>query len=148
MTGILVLICCILCGFCVGLFLQRRQTEQVAFLTDLTNYLSLLRVNVDGKRLPLPQFDSQFCQRAGESFKQYLCGNKSVPLSATDGKIVASFFDGLKCNTGAELVRHIEYYQQVFAQVSARYLQNAEKQRGMYIKLGVLLGAMIGVLFV
>ena len=147
MSDILLLICCILSGFCVGLFLQRRKTEQVLFLRDLTNYLSLLRANVSSKRIPLPGFNEQFSAQCSKGFAEYLSGSKTLPFPKNDATQINAFFDGLSCTNSDELLKHIDYYEKIFARLSSVYFDQADKQKGRYVKLGVLLGAMVGVLF-
>lgn len=147
MSGILLLICCILSGFFVGLFLQRRKAEQVAYLKDLTNYLSLFRANVNSKRIPLPRFNQDFAKRCSSTFAESLQGDISLPFPKNDAQQIIAFFDGLTCANSIELGKHLDYYEKVFAQMANGYFTQADKQKGMYVKLGILTGAMVGVLF-
>lgn len=146
MSGILLLICCILCGFCVGLFLQRRERDCVAFVEDLLRYIDLLRVNIDTERKSIAAFDSEFVTRCGKPFADYRTGTGGAPSKST-GKLADDFFDGVvACNNSQQLAKHLDYYKAVVAAQLAE-MSDGGKRKGLYVKLGLLLGAMVGLLF-
>lgn len=146
MSGILLLICCILCGFCVGLFLQRRERDCVAFVEDLLRYIDLLRVNIDTERKSLAAFDSEFVTRCGKPFAGYRTGTGGAPSKRT-GKLADDFFDGaVACNNSQQLAKHLDYYKAVVTAQLAE-MSGGGKRKGLYVKLGLLLGAMVGLLF-
>lgn len=146
MSGILLLICCILCGFCVGLFLQRRERDNVTFVEDLLRYIDLLRVNIDTERKSLAAFDSEFVARCGKQFSDYRSGTGGAPGKRT-GKLADDFFDGVvACNNSQQLAKHLDYYKAVVAAQLAE-MSCGGKRKGLYVKLGLLLGAMVGLLF-
>ena len=146
MSGILLLICCILCGFCVGLFLQRRERDNVTFVEDLLRYIDLLRVNIDTERKSLAAFDSEFVARCGKQFSDYRSGTGGAPCKRT-GKLADDFFDGVvACNNSQQLAKHLDYYKAVVAAQLAE-MTCGGKRKDLYVKLGLLLGAMVGLLF-
>lgn len=146
MSGILLLICCILCGFCVGLFLQRREKDCMTFVEDLLRYIDLLRVNIDTERKSLAVFDGEFISRCGKQFSDYRSGTGGAPSKRT-GKLADEFFDGVvACNNSQQLAKHLDYYKAVVAAQLAE-MSYGGKRKGLYVKLGLLLGAMVGLLF-
>lgn len=147
MSGILLLICCILCGFCVGLFLQRRERDCVTFVEDLLRYIDLLRVNIDTERKSLAAFDSEFISRCGKQFSDYRSGTGGGAPNKRTGKLADDFFDGVvACNNSQQLAKHLDYYKAVVAAQLAE-MSCGGKRKGLYVKLGLLLGAMVGLLF-
>ena len=69
MTDILLLICCIFVGLLLGLFLQRRERERSEFVKDLSNYVALLRLNLDTKRRPIKEINKEFGEKCGKAFR-------------------------------------------------------------------------------
>lgn len=147
MSGILLLIYCILCGFCVGLFLQRREKDCMTFVEDLLRYIDLLRVNIDTERKSLAVFDSEFISRCGKQFSDYHRSGTGGAPSKRTGKLADCFFDGVvACNNSQQLAKHLDYYKAVVAAQLAE-MSCGGKRKGLYVKLGLLLGAMVGLLF-
>lgn len=147
MSGILVLICCVLVGFCVGLFLQRRKTDNLSFVEDLLKYIELFRVNVTTGQKTIEDFDKEFLSACGKAFADYKNG-LSVGLDKSVKALADEFFVGAEqANNSQQLLKHLDYFcakaQSKYAEVS----KNADKQKGLYVKLGLLTGAMVGLLF-
>ena len=57
MIDIIIIICCILGGFALGKFLERRTIEKGKFYQDLTTYVMLLKYNVTCRQLELSGFN-------------------------------------------------------------------------------------------
>lgn len=148
MTSIVIFSCCTLGGFCVGLFVDKRLKEQCVFVADLHRYALQLNANVLSLRQRLDQFDRTFASQCSASFSSFLLTQTHLPLNKSDGAVVREFFDGLACNSCQQLSEHLRFYLQLFADMSARYAEQSKKQKGLYAKLGILVGAMTGLLFV
>lgn len=147
MSGILVLICCILVGFCVGLFLQRRKTDNLSFVEDLLKYIELFRVNVTTGRKTIQGFDEEFAATCGRAFADYK-NNLSSGLDKDVKTLADEFFVGAEqANNSQQLLKHLDYFQTKVGSKYAEFSKNADKQKGLYVKLGLLTGAMVGLLF-
>lgn len=128
----------------MGLFLQRREKDCVTFVEDLLRYIDLLRVNIDTERKSLAVFDSEFISRCGKQFSDYRSGTGGAPSKRT---LADDFFDGVvACNNSQQLAKHLDYYKAVVAAQLAE-MSCGGKRKGLYVKLGLLLGAMVGLLF-
>lgn len=131
----------------MGLFLQRRERDCVTFVEDLLRYIDLLRVNIDTERKSLAAFDSEFISRCGKQFSDYRSGTGGGAPNKRTGKLADDFFDGVvACNNSQQLAKHLDYYKAVVAAQLAE-MSCGGKRKGLYVKLGLLLGAMVGLLF-
>lgn len=131
----------------MGLFLQRREKDCVTFVEDLLRYIDLLRVNIDTERKSLAAFDSEFISRCGKQFSDYRSGTGGGAPNKRTGKLADEFFDGVvACNNSQQLAKHLDYYKAVVAAQLAE-MSCGGKRKGLYVKLGLLLGAMVGLLF-
>ena len=145
MLNIIILIACALCGFACGKYLEKRTRRKGEFFSDLQRYLSLLKVNVEGKQVELDLFNEEFCQSSSETFCQFVNGGKiKCSLSSLQKNNVNSFFDNIGCVTSQELIRHIDYYKAVF-ESDAKKISEEVSKASIYPKLGILLGVMVGI---
>ena len=148
MTDILLLICSIFVGLLLGLFLQRREKEANEFVKDLSSYVQILRLNLDTKRRPIKEINKEFMDSCGKGFKLFLQAPYStkIPVDKQLRTDVIMFVDGLRCDSSAELVKHLDYYGTLFSLRSDKVDNEAKKKSGLFVKLGLLLGAMVGIL--
>lgn len=148
MIDIVILFCSIVSGILVGSYLQERLQVKRAFCEDLSRYATLLRVNVQSRQKPLRDFNAEFSLNCSKPFAEYICGveKRNSVLSKQDGKTVVAFFDEINCTSADELYKQLEYYQTVFDEFKANVDEQAKRKGGLYVKLGALLGAMIGIL--
>lgn len=145
MLDIIILIACALCGFAWGKYLEKRVRRKGEFYSDLQRYVTLLKVNVEGKQVELSVFNEEFCQNCSDTFCQYLQEDKlKCALSALQKSNVHSFFDNIGCVSSQELIRHIDYYKTVF-ETDAKKITDEVSKASIYTKLGILLGVMIGI---
>lgn len=146
MTNIILLIACSLCGYACGKYLENRIKRKGEFLSDLNRYVTLLKVNVEGKQLELSEFNAQFGSSCSEIFKEYLLDGKlKCTLSKLQRESVEMFFSNLSRSSSQELTKHLEYYGAVFESMDKQFTQKEIAGASMYVKLGILLGVMIGI---
>lgn len=146
MTDIIILIACTLCGYACGKYLERRVKNKGVFLADLNRYVSLLKVNIEGRQLELSKFNSEFCRNCSQVFQEYLASSKiKCSLPTAQKESVASFFSNLSCSSSQALTRHLEYYSTVFADMEKQFNDKEMPTLSMYVKLGILLGVMLGI---
>lgn len=145
MLDIIILIACSLCGFACGKYLEKRVKRKGEFYSDLQRYVTLLKVNIEGKQVELDSFNEEFCRSSSEAFSQYvLDGKVKCALTSLQKSNVVAFFDNIGCVTSQELIRHIEYYKTVFEQ-DAKKISDEVTKASIYTKLGILLGVMVGI---
>ena len=145
MLDIIILIACALCGFACGKYLEKRVKRKGEFYFDLQRYVTLLKVNVEGKQVELSAFNEEFCQNCSETFCQYIQENKvKCALSPLQKSNVAGFFDNIGCVSSQALIRHIDYHKAVF-EADAKNISSEVSKASIYTKLGILLGVMVGI---
>lgn len=149
MLDIILIICCTLAGFALGKFLERRIGEKGKFYQDLTMYVALLKDNVLGRQLELEKFNAEFIQNCGSTFKSYIQnGSVKNRFSKAQKANLDKFFGNLDCVSSQALVEHIDYYGKILSEDAQAVLKNEVAKSSIYSKLGMLLGAMLGILFV
>ncbi len=148
MTEIVILFCTITCGILVGSYLQERLRAKITFCEDLSRYVSLLRVNVRSRQKCIKDFNAEFSLGCSKIFGEYICGveKQNAVLSKQDRKTLSTFLKEINCMSADELNKQLEYYQKVFDELKINIEQQAKQKSGLYIKLGALIGAMIGIL--
>lgn len=145
MLNIIILIACAMCGFACGKYLEKRAKRKGEFYTDLQRYISMLKVNVEGKQVELDMFNEDFCQNCSEVFRRFLCERKyKCTLSSLQKSNITGFFDNIGCVSSQELLKHIDYYKVVF-ESDAKSISEEVAKASIYSKLGILLGVMVGI---
>ena len=145
MTDIIVLIACTLCGFAVGKYVEKRVKRKGEFYNDLTRYVMLLKVNVEGRKVELADFNREFTSQCSSVFADFIDGGKiACSLSGVQKDTVTKFFGNLSCSSSEELSKHIEYYNTVLAADSKQVTDEVAKA-SVYVKLGILFGLMVGI---
>ena len=79
-------------------------------------------------------------------FADYLSESKLPQMNALQKKLMADFFGNLDCVSGNELLQHMEMFETQFADCLKDCDAEAKKS-SVYVKTGLLLGAMAGILF-
>lgn len=145
MIDIIILIACILCGFACGKCFEKRAKCKGEFYNDLIRYLSLLKINVEGRKLELTRFNEEFSSQCSQVFGDFLREGKfKFSLSALQKGNVAKFFDNLSCASSSELNKHIDYYNGVLT-ADAKQAESEVAKASVYVKIGLLLGLMAGI---
>ena len=145
MLDIIILISCAMCGFICGKYLEKRTRRKGEFYSDLQRYITLLKVNVEGKQVELDVFNEEFCKNCSDSFCLYVQeGKMRCAFSKSQKSNVATFFDNIGCVSSQELIRHIDYYKAVF-EADAKKISEEVAKASIYTKLGILLGVMVGI---
>ena len=145
MLDIIILITCALCGFVCGKYLEKRVRRKGEFYSDLQRYITLLKVNVEGKQVELDAFNEEFCNGCSDAFRHYVYeGKVKCAFSRSQKSNVAAFFDNIGCVSSQELIRHIDYYKAVF-EADAKKITDEVNKASIYSKLGILLGVMVGI---
>ena len=146
MTDIIIIICCTLCGFACGKYVEKRIKRKGQFYNDLTRYVMLLKINVEGRRLELPQFNEEFAARCSQVFADYLREGKiSCSLNSGQKNNVSNFFDNLSCASSEELDKHIEYHSALLNADAKQVAESEVAKASVYVKLGLLFGLMVGI---
>ena len=145
MLDTIILIACALCGFVCGKFLEKRVKRKGELYSDLCRYVTLLKVNVEGRQVELSTFDTEFATNCSPTFREYLQNRKfKCSLTNAQKNEVTSFFDNMDCVSSQELRKHIEYYATLF-ESSRQEVEKDVARSSIYVKLGILLGVMIGI---
>lgn len=146
MLDIIILIACALCGFACGKFLEKRIKRKGEFYSDLNRYVTLLKVNVEGRQVELSTYDAEFCSNCSTTFREYLQNRKlKCSLSSIQKGDVETFFNNLDCVSSQELSKHIDYYGSAFGAESKQVMDKEVAKSSIYVKLGILLGVMVGI---
>ena len=146
MLDIIILIACTLCGFALGKYLERRIKRKGEFYSDLNRYTALLKVNIEGRQVELSTFNSEFASNCSLTFREYLQNRKlKCSLSSVQKNDVKNFFDNLDCASSQELTKHIDYYSTLFAAEGKQVSEKEVAKSSIYVKLGILLGVMVGI---
>lgn len=148
MIDIIIIICCILGGFAIGKFVERKVVSKGKFYRDLVRYASTLNENISGRQLEIAQFNQQFILNCGKEFGDYLTVRQikiKIPKPQQDN--IENFFSNLSCSSSQSLSNHIALYLKIFAD-DAESVQGEVSKATIYSKLGMLLGAMLGILLI
>ena len=149
MTDILIVICCILGGFALGKFIEKQICIKGKFYQDLNKYVALLKDNVNGRQLELAKFNEEFVKRSGTVFAEFLENGKlKLHLSKSQKNNVSAFFDNLDCASSQALIEHINFHSGLLSDDAKTVLENEVAKSSIYGKLGMLLGAMLGILLI
>lgn len=149
MLDIILVVCCILGGFAVGKYVESKIGEKGKFYKDLVRYVATLRDNVNGKQLELLQFNNEFAKSSCKSFAEYIStGKLRLRLSKAQRENVATFFDNLDCASSQALLQHLDYQGKILVEDGKSVLEREVAKASICSKLGMLLGAMIGILLV
>ena len=146
MTSIIILFCSILCGFLIGKHFQKRQMFRNQFFADLTKYILLLKANVATSRIEVPTFNKEFSKSSSAVFASFLSNYNDLSyISKQQKTLVVSFVESLKTTTSAQLINNLDYYYQL---VNAEYslITNSARNSFACVKLGILMGVMVGIL--
>lgn len=147
MTGIIIVICCTLAGFAIGKYFQNRITDKGNFYRDLSSYVAILKDNVCGRQLEMSAFNAQFAQNCGKHFGEYLLNGKlNVRLSKLQKGNLIAFFGNLDCVSSQALMEQLDYHGKIIVDDAQAVLKNETAKAQIYSKIGMLLGAMLGIL--
>lgn len=146
MTNIIILICTILAGFLVGRHFANIQMQRGQFFGDLTKYIILLKANISSRRDELDTFNKDFSQSSSEVFRNYLLGGSNPSfLTKKQRALVDAFFASLSNTTSVQLLNNLDYYQKLIELENSTVEKDA-RNGVVSVKLGVLLGVMVGIL--
>lgn len=146
MTNIIAFLCCVSGGMLVGLHFRKRALQKNQFYSDLVRYISALQLNVTGRQTELAVFNADFVQRASQVFAEASKNRRYPFCSASQKKDLDDFFGNLDCVGSGALLEHLNFFRKQFEPVLAECAAEAKKS-SLYVKLGLLLGAMAGILF-
>lgn len=148
MIDIIIVVCCILGGFAIGKFFENRASSKSKFYMDLVRYMSALNENIVGRQLEIAQFDQQFALNCSKEFGEYLInGQLKLNIAKPQRDNIETFFENLSCSGSKSLSNHIAFYSKIFVN-DANEIQSELSKAAIYGKLGMLLGAMIGILLI
>lgn len=149
MINIICVVCCILTGFAVGKFIEKTVGDKDKFYNDLMLYISELKENVSGRQLELAKFNQEFAKKSSRYFSDFIeSGRICVKLSKVQKRNILTFFENLDCSSSQVLIEHINHCSAVLADDAKYVAQNEIAKASIYSKLGMLLGAMLGILLI
>ena len=147
MINIIILISCTLCGLAVGKYLEKRTKRRGEFYNDLVRYMTLLKINVEGRKLELADFNADFSKQCSNDFVEFLStGKMKCSLNSLQKSNLNKFFDNLSCASSTELYKHIEYCAGILGN-DAKQIESEVSKASVYVKIGLLLGLMVGIVF-
>ena len=146
MTNIILFLCCVLTGFLAGRAMQKRSLVRADIFSDVTQYVSALKINVTGKQQEMELFNAEFLKNCSDGFRNYFADKKCGFVNRTQKQHLDGFFGNLNCSSGELLLQHLNFYEKIFEQDWNSILEEAKKS-AVYVKLGLLSGAMAGILF-
>ncbi len=146
MSNIILLICCISVGFLVGNVFRKQCVWEADLFGDAVKYVATLKLNVAGRRVELAQFNQEFLLEASDAFRCYMQGASKVHLSSERKKHLQNFFTNVDCASAEQLLQHLDFYHEIFL-ADFEVCRQRKKTSAVYVKLGLLCGAMVGVLF-
>ncbi len=147
MTDIVVLLMPIFVFACIGAWLDMRNERQIKLLKDLVRYTSELQENVNGNKLDLPTFNNVFEQTASNTFIDVKSGEKSCFISSQLFSQAQLFFDGLHNSSTNALLQHLAAFNLQYTNMLEK-LQQKSVVKNLFLKLGVLFGALISILLI
>lgn len=128
----------------LGKYCKRRLTERCAALCDAARYAQALKANVEGRQQQMTQFTEQFCMTASQPFCNIVQGKYGC-LKGTEKAVVAELFAKTQYSSAEELSYTLSEYGERLRALAGEARIQAEKT--VYPKVGLLLGAMAGILF-
>lgn len=146
MSNIILLICCISIGFLVGNVFRKQCVWEADLLGDAVKYVAALKLNVGGRRAELTKFNEEFLEEASDAFRCYFQGTNKVRLQSERKKHLQKFFANVDCASAEQLLQHLDFYHEIFLG-DFEVCRQRKKTSAIYVKLGLLCGAMVGVLF-
>lgn len=149
MTNIIIIFCCVLAGFALGKYVEKKIGEKGAFYKDLTKYIIALKDNVSGRQLELAKFNDEFAKSSSKPFVEYLDSGKiKFTITKSQKDNIATFFDNLNCASSQALILHLDYHGKILNDDCKDVFEKEVAKAAIYSKLGMLLGAMLGILFI
>lgn len=149
MLDIIIIICCILTGFAIGKFFERKISEKGRFYQDLTAYVALLKDNISNKQLELGRFNQEYSLKCSKLFADFITnGEIKLRLSKIQRDNISAFFDNLDCVSTRALEEHLDCSGRILIDDYNNVMQNEVAKSVIFSKLGMLLGAMLGILLV
>ena len=147
MLSVIVLVCCAAAGVACGVFATNRQKQRKQFLFDAHRYVVELKINVNGRRCLIADFNKEFAATACDAFKEYLTGDKHLTVdNSSDSKTVSKFFEELQgCCSSDLILSCLERYEGIFGALCKK-CDDKFKDEHLYVKLGFLLGITIGII--
>lgn len=104
--------------------------------------------NVENAKLTLDRFLSQSESEYVETVKTLLSGDTSIALYRQDKSTVDSFAKGLVANNSQVLLAHLSSYDKIFSDRFATVNKSNVASRSVSKKVGLLLGAVVGLLLI
>ncbi|MCM1534002.1 MAG: hypothetical protein NC099_05045 [Corallococcus sp.] len=149
MTDIILFVACALLGYAVGKYFEKRVKEKGDFYSDLKRYVALFRENIVGRQVELNKFNEEFCSACSDGFAAYIaCGKIKCRLTTAQRNNLSAFFDNLDCVSSQQLGNHLDYSFKILSDDCNAVLSNEVAKSNVYGKLGLLFGAMVGIVLI
>lgn len=145
MIDIVLLILPILACSCIGAWVDLYQKRNKELFDNALDYCTELLDNVQTRKLDLATFNGIFLQNTGVVFADVLSGKNVVFATPTQKKQLKTFFDGVAHSDSATLTKHLLAWQLRFKRVASSFKNTSPN---LYLKLGVLFGALVSILLI
>ena len=154
MIDIVVLILCVFVGFVLGRRSERMLFNKERLFTSMHDFARNLLYNARYTKLPLKEFVENYNAGNGaEVFSQcvdrYFYGKDiaiSAKLTAQQQKYIEDFWHNLSALNTEQFVGHVEYYGNYFADQSEKLRKECADKASLGPKLGILIGAIVGLM--
>ncbi|MCM1043841.1 MAG: stage III sporulation protein AB [Corallococcus sp.] len=147
MTDIVILILTGITGFLVGKHLENKLTKRERVFGELCAFCDSMANNIKSEKIALNDFIDMYQKKSSDEFSKVIKGASPI-LAKHENEKVAEFLDGIKTSNTDFCLRHIERYSEIFKSFLEKQLAEANSKRNVYIKVGVLMGIAVGLLFV
>lgn len=147
MTDIILLICCILAGFFVGRYTQSVINTKNLFYLDTLKYIENLQINIKTKQIGIPSFNQEYSKICTSEFKAFLFDNKiEVHLSRAERKNILSLTNTMLDTSSDTLYSNLSFVSKLINDDYQLFYNSNFLKSKVYDKIGLLLGAIVGIL--
>ena len=147
MTDIIVLICCILGGFFVGRYTQSVINAKNQFYLDTLKYIENLQINIKTKQIGISSFNQEYSKICTSEFKAFLLDNKiEVRLSRAERKNILSLTNTMLDTSSDTLFSNLSFVSKLINDDYQLFYNSKFLKSKVYDKIGLLVGAIVGIL--
>lgn len=147
MTDILVLFFSIGSGFCVGKYLRDRLWDKNQFYLEVIKYTKLLIANIQSKQIELDIFNKSFCSSCNSTFCNFiLSGVVPSYFNKSDSAFFTRYYGSLKDSASNKLLPTLQFDLQQLDALYHTFSIDKLKYSKIFVQLGLLCGAIIGIL--
>ncbi len=149
MTDIIVFLMCALAGFLVGNYLKKQSIHKNFFYLDSIKYIKLLLTNIDTKQVVLNDFNADYCISCCKDFNEFISlGKMPSYLLKTEKKLFNDLQYSLTNTIRDKMIINLNFLLEQINGQYEEFVSSKFTQAKVYEKIGLLCGAMIGILLI